>query len=505
MHRKKYESVDTYGVDNNTFYSLDEERGGGSIIFEDIMNNTLTTTTESESADKGKIKSQLILMLTSFICSVVVGIGVAFTSPFLNNLIKMDLLNNKTSPMYTSFLTIGCIFGGPLAGKFSNKYGRKPTIILIILLMTYCWFLTIISEYFPIRWAYIVLYLSRFLIGCALSMILLILPVYMNECIHERIRGTFGYSIGLGISFGILTTYLVGSFISWQYTSMLAILMLVPAILFTLYIPESPRWLIRHNEVDKSMEVLMWLRNSKQTAIEEQNKILHSLAVQNKTDGFWSKFRTIKNPYLLKNIMACLCIHAIQQFSLINVFISYSSEIFITAGYTNTQFPLIFIGFVQMLSSIFSAFFIDRFGRRPLILISSVLVILSLMSMGFYFHLKSFSILNDSHTWIIVLFVSFYIISFCMGINQIPWIMLSELLISNIQDELCSIVTLINRLISLFVVLSYPYLTQITSKYNILYIFAVLCSIILSVVVFTLPETKNICLEDIKKKNDSKD
>ncbi|OAF70913.1 COP9 signalosome complex subunit 5 [Intoshia linei] len=486
----------TGGIDNNVFYKMrDKYQKKDRVGCEHEIANTLVSTTDYEPAKKKQAYSHMWLVAVSFLCSFVSGIGCCFTSPTLATMIEENLLYESTAPWYTSLLSIGAIFGGPLTGHVLNKYGRKPCIFIVILFFAICWFFTISAEF--IKMPFIVLYISRFIFGLGFSMLLLAFPTYLNESVYKSQRGWCSSSVGIGIGFGILLVYSVGNIISWQYISLIAIIILIPALLLALWIPESPRWLIRHGKLELGYESLLWLRQCERQAEEEKSDIFNSVQM---SDGIkmFKDYSELKNKKLIKNFAACLAIHAIQQLSLINVILSYSTGLLNDAGFSNTTLPLIFIGIVQLFSGMLSATLLDRFGRRPLVLASSTLIMISLASMGIYFHFICADLISQSYKWIVLVIITFYFISYNMGIGNIPWIVMSELLVCNLQEELSTLITFFNWMFSFLVTISYPYLDKILAKHSMMYIFATFVAGCLLVTVLILPETKGKSLEDMK-------
>lgn len=235
--------------------------------------------------------------------------------------------------------------------------------------------------------------------------------VYVSECSDPAIRGVIGSFPGLAMSLGILITYVMGTFLDWNRLAwacsgisckrtfiLLRIVKVIMgmkiciALLFfaTIMMPKSPVWLKTKNRFDEAKQSCDWLHLSG-FSLEKPN-------IDSKDDQK-SQDPPLKDKFISYKALfsrACLMplgigigLLVIQQVSGIDAVIFFTVEIFRAAGSTlNSYYATIIVGAVQLLSNISALFVVDKTGRKPLLILSGIIMSCSMCSMGVAFHLK---------------------------------------------------------------------------------------------------------------------
>ncbi|HRQ51527.1 MAG TPA: sugar porter family MFS transporter [Agriterribacter sp.] len=281
-----------------------------------------------------------------------------------------------------SIALIGTILGALTGSIPSEKLGRKKTLIIIAVI----YLLASAGTAFATNW-YIFLFF-RFLGGIGVGASSVTAPVYISEISPARSRGRlvalFQFNIVFGILVSYLSNYLIGQDGEHSWRLMLGV-QVIPSIVFLIllkYVPESPRWLIvKKGRVEEATAVLKIVNPQDYAA--EVNDIQED-----------STHRDEKRPAVLfirKNrfpVLLAITFAVFNQVSGINAIIYYAPRIFEMTGLGKESSLLssVGIGAVNFLFTLLAINFIDRFGRRTLMLIGSVGLIatLGLVSRAFY-------------------------------------------------------------------------------------------------------------------------
>ena len=237
-------------------------------------------------------------------------------------------------------------------------------------------------------------------------------PLYIAEMAPPKVRGTLVAMNQLAIVTGILLSYVVDYYFSTSgdWHSMI-LLGTVPAVLLAvgmLTLPESPRWLVVNGQEDQANTVLKKVRGTDQVA-EEFAEIRTSLDAEK---GDWREFFA---PHLRSALIVGVGLGMFQQFTGINTVIYYAPKIYKAAGLTSDSVGIMAtagVGLVNLIMTIVSLVLIDRIGRRPLLIIGNLGMLLSLgaLSLTFLFN-ASADILRFVGIGSTFVYVAFFAIS----------------------------------------------------------------------------------------------
>jgi len=187
-----------------------------------------------------------------------------------------------------------------------------------------------------------------------------------------------------------------------------------------------------------------------------------------------------------------------QQFSGINAAIFFSTEIFKDAGQKNAKLSSVIFGIVQVVATGISCVIMDKAGRRILLLGSSLGMCISSAVLGLFFYLKE----HEHHSndgWLAMVSVMVYITSFSLGMGPIPWLIMPEVLPSEIRAQTGGVATCVNWTGAFIVSMTFDPLRQAIENYGCFWAFSVVCALGFVFVFFTIPETKGRSLEEIQR------
>ncbi|CAN1347984.1 Sugar transporter ERD6-like 15 [Linum perenne] len=183
---------------------------------------------------------------------------------------------------------------------------------------------------------------GRLLLGIASTITLYLAPVYISEITPRNLRGTAVSVTQLTMICSVSLTFLVGSIINWRTMALIGAIPGLVQLVITFFIPESPRWLAKSGKEKEFEAVLVRLRGPNADISWEVDEI------------------KVGNGLMV-----------LQQFSGMNSYVLYTGAIFASAGIPNTTGFLTVSAF-QLVGTVFTAIAMDRYGRRPLLLVTVI-------------------------------------------------------------------------------------------------------------------------------------
>jgi len=399
-----------------------------------------------------------------------------------------DVLHGVAIAIALYGTVIGALFGGIPA----TKYGRKKTLLWIGI------FYLISAIGSALAPGVYVFMAFRVLGGLAIGASSVVAPMYISEIAPAKNRGklvaTFQFNIVFGILIAYLSNYLlqgVGGESSWRL--MLGIVA-IPALIYSIlvfYVPESPRWLMIHrgdyDTARKTLEV------SDPEGADEAIIALHkSIEEDNQKESltaFLSKRFSIP-------IFLALLIAFFNQLSGINAVIYFAPRIFELAGIGKQAAFLqsAGIGLVNLVFTMAGLYLIDRIGRRKLMLIGSVGYIISLASVAFAFYS------GHSGGVIVPILLFIFIASHAIGQGTVIWVFISEIFPNSVRAYGQSLGCTTHWILASIITTVFPIMASRFGAAPIFLFFAFMMMLQLLWVIFKMPETKGVSLEELEAK-----
>ncbi|KAH7346806.1 general substrate transporter [Rhexocercosporidium sp. MPI-PUGE-AT-0058] len=377
------------------------------------------------------------------------------------------------------------------------------------------------------------MYAGRFITGLGAGGATVVVPLYIAELSPPSIRGTLVgiYEINNQLSslLGYWCNYLVNEYISphspRQYQIPLA-MQLIPSILLILaslfLLPESPRFLIKKGRVEKARKVLAYVRhleaeheyvNLEVEEIEEairreDGSNVNSVAAVTGGDGGGSrkgKWGLVGELWWKGNrqrVLIGMALMAGQNFTGINGVNFYTPTIFRSIGFSGTRVVLLASGMyaaVKTIATIISlVFFIDRLGRRKLLITSSIGTCLSLWYIGAFVTAKHIDLKVEQEKsvagWVAIVCVYIYAASFSVAWNGVVWVYCAEIFPTRIKELAVCLTTAIQWICQFIVARTSP--TMLTNLHGGFFFFFAACITLMGLFVFFfVPETKGRTLE----------
>ena len=387
-----------------------------------------------------------------------------------------------------SSILVGAMAGAFGTGSFTEKYGRKRLLISVAL-------------FFAVSCAGMALAKSqtffigfRVLGGLAVGAVSVLSPMYVAEVAPPKIRGTLITIYQLAITLGILVSYLVNFALhdvedNWRWMFATGLL---PSIIFfigLIFIPESPRWLVKAGFQEKARIVLERIGGAA-FARSEISEIEKSL----KDAGSGSALRVLFAPRYRKVLILGLLLAVFVQISGINTVVDYAPKILLAAGLEirNALLQTSLIGLVNFAFTFFAVWLIDRLGRRTFYIIGSSGMAVTLLMLAGAYHFE----LNPIFTTIcIMLFIAFF--ASCIG--PAFWTLVAEMFPNRIRGQAVAIVSFTQWVFNFLVVLFFPYVLDALGGSVTFLFLAAMAFIQLLIAWFFIKETKGKTLEEIEK------
>jgi MFS transporter, SP family, arabinose:H+ symporter len=382
----------------------------------------------------------------------------------------------------------GTVIGAVSAGRLEHRFGARKSLLI---LATF-YLVSALGCAFSLNWPSILLF--RFVGGLGMGGSSVIAPVYIAEVAPSswrgRLVGAFQINIIVGILLAYLSNYLIGlaslGALEWRWQFGVAT---APAALFLLMVlgnPPSARWLALRGLLDEAMRVLKRLGSP--APEEELARILKSLEEDTgpKADLlFQRKYKRL--------IGLAVMLAMFNQLVGINVVLYYLNDIFAMAGFDRTSQNLqaVAVGAIMLVSTLLALSFIDRFGRRTLLLVGSAGLAVCLAGMAVIFHLHRY---QNALLSLIVLYVGFF--AFSQG--AVIWVYLSEIFPTRIRAQGQSLGCTTHWLMNALISAAFPLLAT-ESQTAPFVVFLVMVILQFLAVLFLFPETSGVSLEDMQE------
>lgn len=386
-------------------------------------------------------------------------------------------------------LLAGCIVGASAAGTLSDRFGRKR--MLLVAAVLFC--VSSLGTALPRDLVEFVI--ARFIAGTAIGVASVLAPMYIAEVSPAAIRGRLVTLNQMAIVTGILVSYFVSWMLSglgpasWRW--MFATAGVPSAVLFVslLFIPESPRWLLKRAR-DGDIATLSRI-SGEAAAAREAAEIRASLA------GETGSFRELVAPQMRKPLAIAVLLAVFSQITGINTVIYYGAILFREHGgqqsATSAIGANVIIGAVNFLCTILAILFIDKTGRKPLLLAGSAGMAISLGTLAFAFRM------TPVPATVILGLVLCYVACFAISLGPGSWVYISELFPTAVRGRAMSIATLCLWSACLAVTLSFLTLVTYAGASGAFLLYAGLCIATFVFVWRFTPETKGRTLEQIQE------
>jgi len=397
---------------------------------------------------------------------------------------------------------IGCIIGGAMAGFISKSIGRRNGLVIAAIAFT----ISAIGAWNPEKLNFFgtlpvfsfVIY--RIIGGMGVGLASMLSPMFIAEIAPANMRGKLVSWNQFAIILGMLVIYFVNLLISrtgneewlvtegWRWMFFSGVIPSSLFLILLIFVPETPRYLVMKGKEDKALKVLKKISGEKNAPkiLQEIKDTLHETSIPWLSYGFLVIFIGI-------------LLSVFQQFVGINVVLYYAGNIFRNMGSStdSSLIQTIIVGVVNLVFTVLAIFTVDRFGRKPLMIIGGVGMAISMIALGFAFYFGKVGL-------VALIFMLTYTAAFAMSWGPVTWVLLSEIFPNSIRSAM-SIAVAAQWIANLVISWTFPMLNDnlaLTAKFNhgfAYWIYGVM-GILSAIFIWKLvPETKGKTLEEIEK------
>ena len=398
-------------------------------------------------------------------------------------------LSNFLTEIAASSLLFGCLIGAAVAGVFSDRLGRRRSLMGAALLFTASAIgsaaannLTIFS-------------FARFAGGLAIGLASALTPIYISEVAPRSSRGRLVSLNQLAIVIGILAAYLTNWQLatfgesSWRWMFGTAALPSVGFLFGLLFIPESPRWLITHGRRDEGYAVLAKIANPTDASMEVA-------AIEFSASEESGDSRELFAPQMRKRVFIAVSLAILQQISGINTVLYYGSVLFTEQFHGESARAAlganVLVGLVNLICTIVAMAFIDRWGRRGLFLLASGGMAASLAVLAFSLHVRATPLVTFGS---VLLYVAF----FAVGLGPGVWVYMAEIFPTRVRGRATSVATSALWAACLVVTLTFLSIVEALGTSSAFLLYAGLSLVTFVFVWKWVPETREKSLEEIQQ------
>jgi sugar porter (SP) family MFS transporter len=391
-----------------------------------------------------------------------------------------------------SSVLVGAAVFAITGGSLSDRFGRRK-----MLLITSVVFIAgaLVCAAAP---SIGILIAGRVVVGMGIGLASSVVPLYISEISPAYARGwqvsLFQLAITIGILMAYLADYAFTPSAAWRWMLGLAV---VPGALLgigMLFLPETPRYLARHNNYDLARKVLAKIRGTQDVDTE-----FTEIKKASQETNLHGHFADLLLPAVRPALLIGIGLAVFQQVTGINTIIYYAPYIIRTAGISSIQGSILAtagIGIVNVVMTLVSMWLIDRVGRRPLLLTGIAGMIVSLGALGLIFHLSA---KGGGLAALAVVTLMVYVASFAISLGPIFWLLISEIYPLKIRGLAAGVAAGANWIANFAVSLTFLSLLTLLGPSLTFWMYGVLAIGSWLFSYYLIPETKGRSLEEIER------
>ncbi|MEP0274210.1 MAG: sugar porter family MFS transporter [Balneola sp.] len=400
---------------------------------------------------------------------------------------------------------IGCLMGAIVAGPLSKFFGRRNSLIISAVLFTLSAWGSGLPSFLPQSVSLLVFF--RIIGGLGIGIASMNAPTYIAELAPAAIRGKMVtyYQLAIVVGFFIvfLATYAIGDSGGDVYNlnegwRLMFWSELIPCLIFLgllLVVPKSPRWLMMKGRDEEAKRVLVSI-HGEDIAEKEVIEIASTLDMNDKP-----KFSIILKKSFLPIVLIGTALSALQQLTGINAVLYYGADIFEKAlgfGQEDVLKQQILLAGVNLVCTFIAMYSVDRFGRKPLIYLGSVGMILGFLLLGTTLMIEQVGVIS-------LIGILVFIGSFALSMGPVVWVLLSEMFPNKIRTTAMSVAVAAQWAMNYVVSQSFPVVVDSEANRGDFwngslpyFIFIGFIAMIIFLTKKYIPETKGKSLEELE-------
>ncbi|MCR9087816.1 MAG: sugar porter family MFS transporter [Rhodobacteraceae bacterium] len=430
----------------------------------------------SGSAWRGLLRAGSV----SICFGLVFGFSTAIIAGVLDDVAKAYALGTAATETMVAALVFSAFLGAIAASPVTSYLGRRAGLGLASLLVLGGYTVILFEPDARLFMA------ARIAIGFAVGLSSMAAPMYAGEASPTRYRGAIVSMFQLAVTLGILAAYALPLFffgtLAWFQIIGTGVVIGGAALVVTLVVPESPRWLLARGKPVQAKKAARVLGLS---AVD-----LPSAPKRPRTAGP----RTLFQGAIPMVLVLCGSLFVLQNLSGIDAFLYYAPRVFEGLGFDKGVAALtatFALGAINVVSTLIAIRLMDRLGRRPLIVVGSAVMTLGLLSV------VGAQVTGSATLGLVGLCI--YIAAFAASLGPIPYVMMSELFPTRIREPGIAAASATSWLFNGGVAFFFLSAVESFGTVTVFLFFAGICFLSLIIGILFVPETKGVPLEDIEE------
>ncbi len=439
------------------------------------------------------MKGNNYVVLSAFIASLgglLFGFDTAVISGAEKTIQQLFNLDGFWHGFTVAIALIGTLVGALVSGKPADFFGRKKALLIIAVIYTASALGCALTQ----SWTGFLFY--RFLGGIGVGASSVIGPMYIAEIAPAHLRGRLVTAFQLNIVAGILLSYFSNYWIAriiendaWRW--MLGVIS-IPSILFfflIFLIPDSPRWLVLKGRIEEAKSVLQ--RIGSENPVREVQEI--EASIENKHGV--TRNVLFSSMYRIPIILAIL-VALFNQLSGINAIMYYAPRIFEMVGYAQSSALLqsVSVGVTLFVFTVLGMFLVDRVGRKKLLLVGSVGMVLFLALVA----KTVFNTSSEGSIWMLI-YLSGFIAFFSFSQGTVIWVFISEIFPNSVRAKGQTLGSFTHWTAAVIISWLFPAISENSGGGWVFIFFSAAMVLQFIIVLKFFPETKGKTLEQIQK------
>lgn len=433
----------------------------------------------------------MIICFLGAVAGLLFGLDTGVISGALQFIAKEFQLSDAMQERVMGTLMLGAAVGAVFAGWLSYYIGRKYSLLVAAVLFVVG---SLLCAFTP---GVEVLIGLRMLLGVAVGIASYAAPLYLSEIAPEKIRGSVISLYQLLITVGFFAAFVSDTLFSyyeaWRWMLSIVVIPAVFLFLGVLILPRSPRWLASKGRDREAAQVLADIRLTQQEAEKELQEIHRSLKIR---QAGWALFR--ENGNFRRSVGLGVLLQIMQQFTGINIVLYYAPRIIAMAGFESVAWQMwasVVISLVNVLATFIAIGVVDRWGRRPTLLLGFAIMAFSMGVLGLILHFDMDAVWA-SYVSIVMLLV--FIGGFAMSAGPLIWVLCSEIQPLKGRDFGITISTVTNWLANMVLAATFLSLLNKLGPANTFWLYTAFNGLFIALTWWFVPETKEISLEKIE-------
>nr|WP_242011206.1 sugar porter family MFS transporter [Acetobacter fallax] len=427
------------------------------------------------------------------ICGGLYGYDTGIISGALLLMTKEFHLNTGMQATVASAILIGATFGAVVTGWFSEKFGRRTTVIVVTAIFVIG---AIACSLAPDVMSLIA---ARVFLGLAVGGATQVVPTYISELAPHNRRGTLVTMFNVAIGIGILLANIVGFAMrdAWGWRPMVSIAALPAAFVFVsmFFLPKSPRWTAENEGIRSAVRQLSRVRSSRKQIRREMHEIHENATGIDDDERGW---RGLALPWARPALVAALGVAFFTQAGGLEMMIYYTPTFLSDAGFGESSALLASLGvaIIYCIMTLLGCLFVDRIGRRRLVLIMGPGSVLSLIGLGIMFAIHPDK--GSAGSYATVAFLLLFMLFNSGGIQVVGWLIGAEMFPLPMRGAATSLHAAVLWGSDYLVTRTALPLVTLISLGGTMWVYAGVNLACTLFVLFFVPETAGATLEDIE-------